>query len=388
MTPSDAKVAEFAQLFDFFEKLASRRSRKSKQDASTISEEIREAPLPKDLVPVVKRLSTIVPAARKQDAYPTTRPRRNTMASVLDRKASSMSLKLSDESSDEDEAASLAKFPLAKKYPFTFKLMLHKLYRKDDWAKAVKDMLTKSKNEYKSLAEKEQELENVVDEGGKKDEDDTGMASNGSLQFKVGPPPRSRRNSFASGVRQRSQSAVGVRRNSMMVSSPISVTPRSPVPGTAPAPDVRAVKKRCVGRRRSMSGPLNGDDASPLSNGKLKGTWVYNSAISYSERPASSRTPALLPFQPPPSPTEQLARYQQRESAHRPLSGGLDNIRVARRSSLGGAGNFTPTLMPISGVKQAKDGNLAARRRSAMLGTEGNEPSGEDKRPVKRPFSG
>lgn len=56
-----------------------------------------------------------------------------------------------DSDEDEDEE-SLAKFPLGKKYPFTFKLMVHKLYRVDE-------MLEKSKMEFKPLAEQDAVVE-------------------------------------------------------------------------------------------------------------------------------------------------------------------------------------------------------------------------------------
>ncbi|KAF9038227.1 hypothetical protein BJ165DRAFT_1532106 [Panaeolus papilionaceus] len=395
MTPSDVQVAEFAQLFDFFERLASRRARKSRTDASTAADDISTAPLPKDLVPVAKRLSTIVPTARKVDEYPATRPRRNTLASVLDRKASPMTLRPSDEGSDdEDDDASLAKFPLASKYPFTFKLMVHKLYRKDDWAKTVKEMLMKSKNEFKSLAEVKQEDAKTraeEKEGEQEEQENRGRAEGGSVQVKVDTQPRARHNSGVSRVRQRSHSVVGVRRNSMMVTTPVIATPRSPVAGTAPRPDVRALKKRCVGRRRSMSmsGPMNGEETSPLSKGKLKGTWVYNSAVSYSERPTSARTPESLPFQPPPSPTEPLSRNRPMSwTPMMPLSAGFNDEKATRRGSLGGNMSFSPNLMSVSSVRKAKDGNLAARRRSAMLSGAEHVEAEEEKRPVKRPFLG
>jgi hypothetical protein len=49
----------------------------------------------------------------------------------------------------------LGEFQLAeeKKYPFTFKHMIHKLYKEDDWLRTVKEVLEKSKQDFKPLGE-------------------------------------------------------------------------------------------------------------------------------------------------------------------------------------------------------------------------------------------
>lgn len=54
-----------------------------------------------------------------------------------------------------DEGWHFNEFPLAeeKKYPFTFKHMIHKLYKKEEWLRTVKEALEKSKKDYKPLAE-------------------------------------------------------------------------------------------------------------------------------------------------------------------------------------------------------------------------------------------
>ena len=61
-----------------------------------------------------------------------------------------------DDNSNEDREL-LARFPLGKTYQFTFKLMVHQLYQVNEWAKTVKEMLEKSKMEFKPLLKQDEE---------------------------------------------------------------------------------------------------------------------------------------------------------------------------------------------------------------------------------------
>ncbi len=118
----DSKIAEFANLFALFENIATRRSRMADNDDDR---QILVDAVPKDLEPIVRNLASLV------DTHPQVqgRSRRNTVV------------------------GSEGKFPLGARYPFTFKMMLHKLYELDDWGKKVKDVLERSQNDFKSLSE-------------------------------------------------------------------------------------------------------------------------------------------------------------------------------------------------------------------------------------------
>ena len=96
--------------------------------------------------------------------------------------------------SDSDDEASCAKFPLAKRYPFIFRMMLHKLYQLNDWAQKVKDVLERSQVEYKPLAE------TAVDKGGQEqgsglglDGQVTSTVEDGRVHFKAGTAGGSRK---------------------------------------------------------------------------------------------------------------------------------------------------------------------------------------------------
>jgi hypothetical protein len=284
MTSSSAETAEFARLFDFFERLASRCAQSS--DSDVPMDDLRSLPIPEELEPVIKSLSTIVgtskaPCSRALDS----RPRRNTVAATKCTLAAD-----SDDNSDEDE--SFAKFPVGKRYPFTFKLMVHKLYRVDEWAKTVNEMLEKSKMEFKPLAEQDTVAE---EEKAEKEQDDVTAVNKNTVHFKVG----------VSNGGGRRGSVVGQRSQSVVVLGTKIVRPTSPLPkslGSGGQREFRALKKRCVGRRRSMGGPMNGESV----GGRITGdSWVYDAATSSAEHPA-------FPSAPLPPPTGILS--------HQPLS--------------------------------------------------------------------
>lgn len=286
---SSAKTAEFARLFDFFERLASRCAQSSDPDMPM--DDLRSLPIPEELEPVIKSLSTIIGTSKAACSRALdSRPRRNTVAATKRTSAAD-----SDDNSDEDE--SFAKFPLGKRYPFTFKLMVHKLYRVDEWAKTVNEMLEKSKMEFKPLAEQDAVAE---EEKAEEEEDDVTAVNKNTVHFKVGVSNGGGRRGSVVGGRQRSQSVV--------VLGTKLVRPTSPLPkslGSGGQGEFRALKKRCVGRRRSMGGPMEKESV----GGRITGdSWVYDAATSSAEHPTSTTLPAF-PSAPLPPPTGILS-YQ------------------------------------------------------------------------------
>ncbi|KAJ3512609.1 hypothetical protein NLJ89_g3423 [Agrocybe chaxingu] len=289
MPTSDAKAAEFARLFNLFDSLASRRARtttttNNDRDApATTAERQNLLPLPDDFSHVLKNLSTIATAGvRKPRLEYTQRPLRNTLACISgSRHASDVSAAsasgestISDTEGDVDEEF-LAQFPLSDEegYPFTFKHMVHKLYPKDDWARAVKEMLEKSKNEFKPLAE---QLEAKAKGYEENENDEEKGAEENIVRFKVPTSPGAGRRGSVFGIGSASRAI-----------SPLPT--RSP--GSGLQPEVRALKKRCVGRRLSMSGPLNafgGTGTGTAPAGTIGGGWVYAAAISSAEHPTAA----------------------------------------------------------------------------------------------------
>ncbi|KAF8159862.1 hypothetical protein B0H34DRAFT_674152 [Crassisporium funariophilum] len=376
MNNSDAKTAEFARLFDLFERLASRRARSINGDAS--KEDIRSLPIPEELAPVIKSLSNIVYTrnSKTRDDLNTSRPRRNTVASTIHKPTSGGG----DESDDDEDEESLAKFPLGKKYPFTFKLMVHKLYKVEEWARTVKEMLEKSKNEFKTLAE--QEAEDVIEVAKDQEMEDVVKKSGGAVHFQVGTNV-SGGNRGKVGGRQRSQSVVTFEPKAIAPTSPL---PKSPGSGNFEQPDVRALKKRCVGRRKSMSGPLNGDAAT----GRTGGSWVYNAAISASERPIAT-TFAAFPPGPPPSPTSQtgFGQYQRLAMMGGSIGIGKPPLRggMKRRVSAGNPGSMMkPLATPFQQVNMNTERISARRRALTVTGMKGVEET--QRKQMKRPYAG
>jgi len=376
MSGPDAKKAEIARLFELFERLVSGRPRTTQGSDDAAMDDATNT-IPEELNPVLQKLSTIV-SARSTG----TRPRRNTVASIISPIDRDMTTSDS-EGSDEDEEDSLAKFPLAdeKKYPFTFRLMVHKLYKKDDWARTIKEMLEKSKNEFMPLAEK------VAMKQAKQKEQENQPPHEGDaagVRFKVVPiPAGGRRGSIAVGVRRRSYSVAGVGPKSYVAISPL---PKSPASGEKP--EIRALKKRCIGRRKSMGGPLNAGAEVATDISKSRGTWVYDAAVSSSERPVPT-TFSTFPPAPPPSPTgASFSRYQ-------PLGTMLPNNLqgkgkgMKRRVSAGDPTMMTAMLtMPPRSTTNTNPSRLVARKRAMTVHTDKDGENDNGRKPMKRPFVG
>ncbi|KAG2360465.1 hypothetical protein BDR07DRAFT_1610797 [Suillus spraguei] len=228
ITKTNPKAAEFARLFELFDRIATRRARGSTELAISV-DDIQSVPA--EFAPVLKNLSTVLSlrAQRKQECLHklTGRPRSNTVGVAP----------TTQNTIDVAEDVGSLTFPLGEHHPFTFKLMLHKLYNVDEWAEKVKSAVEASKEQFKPLAERMQE---VTKEGTGKE---------GVVGRNV--------------ARSRSQSIINTKSKGKALSR--EQAPISP----ARANDFsRVLKKRCVGRRKSISGPLAG------------GVWVYDAAIS------------------------------------------------------------------------------------------------------------
>ncbi|KAJ7898403.1 hypothetical protein B0H13DRAFT_2337453 [Mycena leptocephala] len=194
-------------------------------------------------------------------------------------------------------------FPLGKTYTFTFKMMIHKLYQVDEWAQKVRDVLKKSQIEYKPLAEREEV---------KKVETDASPVAAGRVHFKAEPFHR-RPSKIAA--------------NARAPSAALTVA-------TTVQDDVRAVKKRCIGRRKSVSGPLS--PASPIGEG-----WIYDAAISSAEIRERIPVECTTTFTPVTRPRP---RYQSLQTGSRKMGFGPRRIVSAITTNDGVVVHSTPRI--------------------------------------------
>lgn len=330
MPASDTKTAEFARLFDLFERLASRKSstklstRLSTNDNTTIDDP--PPPVPADLAHVVHSLAGLIRTrkpqndARQKNKATGGRAHRNTLA------ASSTN----NTDLDEDCDVSLAKFPLGRQYPFTFRMMLHKLYQLDDWAQKVKEVLERSQIEYKPLAEVEIEAEKQEEEGGVE------ASQEGRIHFKAGTVTGSRK--LATRPRSHSIAVLGAKTRD---GGPLSPSLKSPRYKGPVEEETRAVKKRCVGRRKSMSGPLTSEA------GRIGGSWVYDATVSAAEYTGRGETSGFV---------SSTAISPSRQLKYGTLGEGAKNVKGARRISLGARNQL-----------QRSSGGMIGRRRALSV---------------------
>ncbi|KAL1742119.1 hypothetical protein HDZ31DRAFT_84356 [Schizophyllum fasciatum] len=249
--PSSPRAKEYSELFDFFESLLRRRPRAQDTDATPETVEVETPPVPPELVPLFHRKVS----GSKRAVH--------TSAAGAD----------SDVDSDSDDgcndgSSSSAAFPMPRNvspYPFSFKMMIHKIYE-DEFLSKCNEFLAKSRAQFKPLAEqptpeRSPRAQVPILGGGKHNL----------------PPTRPRRHSLATG------------RGTLPTSPRSPLPPRSPMPSRAPMPpparfpmpslrtildsshdDVRAAKKRCTGRRLSALDPVPG--------------WVYHSEVAAAAR--------------------------------------------------------------------------------------------------------
>ncbi|KAJ3849614.1 hypothetical protein EV368DRAFT_315, partial [Lentinula lateritia] len=242
------KNAEFAHLFELFEKLASRRTRAT--DESPVMDDTNILSIPLDLQPVFRNLATLV--TPRTISASGRRGRRNTVAVPSG----------STDIDPDTDTESVAKFPMGKQYPFKFKMMLHKLYELDDWGKKVREVLERSQKEYKPLAETVSNQPEIRD---KEREEENGIGGVEDVHIGIesgvnSPPKRTGRPRGYTVASSGGKWKEAVPRSMGLASR---VQPRD---------DERAVKKRCVGRRKSMSGMI----------GEFP-NWVFNATVASSE---------------------------------------------------------------------------------------------------------
>ncbi|KAF7309794.1 Deacetylase sirtuin-type domain-containing protein [Mycena indigotica] len=258
-TTTADKNAEFAKLFDLFEMLATRRSRKTPLTDADL-DDTQTIPVPTELESVFRKLSNnlnIVPPRA------TGRARRNTVAGVA--KKSQVN---ADSESDETDAESMAKFPLGRTHAFTFRKMIHHLYQAEEWGTKVREVLQRSKLEYKSLAEQTttgpatKETESTIN---------TTPHVPGRVYFKTEVKVSGKKPApLAVQGRRRAHSIGGLSSRRSLPTSPTSPTPPARALDDKGA---RATKKRCIGRRKSVAGLEGHADG-----------WFYDAAISSTER--------------------------------------------------------------------------------------------------------
>lgn len=170
-------------------------------------------------------------------------------------------------SQENDDERDFEEFQLAeeKKYPFTFKHMIHKLYKKDDWLRTVKEVLEKSKKDFKPLAEYD-------------------MKQNPSESVDPHVPPNAKRGSATVGGREPWKMNLTGRRASLEPFPPnfSLIVINEPPAGRE---SLRALKKRCVGIRKSISGRPGGDGEQDFSKETKKSgnraTFVFASTTSW-----------------------------------------------------------------------------------------------------------
>ncbi|KAG8215051.1 hypothetical protein J3R82DRAFT_8460 [Butyriboletus roseoflavus] len=241
---ANSKTAEFARLFDLFDRVATRRTRAITGDTSAVISTDDIANVPAEFAPVLKNLSTVLSLramrveedARRAQAASTIRARHNAGAPIMTPTTENPMSRVDMVEEDPESPT----FPLGERYPFTFKLMLHKLYDLDEWAEKVKNAVETSKSQFKPLAE---QVQNIVRDA-------------------------------TANMKERAEKRSSVRPvlGALAKLKPPTTT-RHPHSPTVPSKSEtsRVLKKRCIGRRKSVSDPMS------------TGVWVYDAAISATE---------------------------------------------------------------------------------------------------------
>jgi hypothetical protein len=284
----NVQSAEFARLYYFFDKLTRPRSHGRCASDDSESHEI----VPEDIAPLLKKLSAILtkdvpidgdaselgeaqvtvpetpttasvptfaasasqapPTHSTPDGALTARPRRNTVAgSHADAPATTINRGFQ------------ARFPLKeKRYPFTFKLLLHKLYGLEDWAAKVQEVLATSQERFRSLDSSPTATCDASSNGDNSNSPSSpgSPATFSASIFSALPPPPLEP---LSPTRRRHMQSVS---KSKVAIDGARSGPATPVR----AQPSRAVKKRIVNRRRSMTG----------LGAETKGEWMYDAAVS------------------------------------------------------------------------------------------------------------
>lgn len=283
---ANSKTAEFARLFDLFDRVASRRTRALTGDTSEVISADDIANVPAEFAPVLKNLSTILSLrARRVQTASTTEQCHNTTTSALSTTftagiptSSAGTMEPLDEAGEDAEGPT---FPLGERYPFTFKLMLHKLYDLDEWVEKVKDAVETSRSQFKPLAERVQSAVRDATRSNKERGERIGSVRpilGASAKFKPpitrhprsGAIPRDATTSNKDRAEKRNSPRPVLGASAKFKPSSAMRRPRSAAKSSEPETS-RVVKKRCIGRRKSINGPISA------------GVWVYDAAISAME---------------------------------------------------------------------------------------------------------
>jgi hypothetical protein len=245
-----ADTAEFRRLLYFFQKLQEPRPRvlarkEAEKENQVAGEPDGPEPIPRDLAPLVKNLSKIIgPAADKAEAREARIARAAPPATPARQR--SKTIATTSLRAPPPTPTTPSRFPLqAANYPFTFKLMLHKLYDPKDWLSKVGALLADSQARYRPLAdakesralEKEKEVVRAVFSppmSPTKEGANTTFSppiSPTSPTFSTPPSSPAARRRALSPSKKATQVALGV----------------------SAAPEPRAVKRRIVDRRRSLT---------------------------------------------------------------------------------------------------------------------------------------
>ena len=295
------KSAEFARLYYFFEKLTQPRSRERIQDQeSTLSSEMEmtsDGHVPEDIASLLKTLSAILTKDEPEDGdalgtgeaqvsisetpmtamastfattsplpsspptlpnsadHASTRPRRYTVAGSSAPTQAGPSVRTHVRHSTVSHQT---QFPLGvKRYPFTFKLLLHKLYDLEDWAAKVQEVLATSQEQFRSLNSSSPSSSSSSSDSsdGPRSPSSPGVTFTSPLFDTPSSPLES-----PPARRRRAQSVLKTKINDNVGPGIIAKPPQPS----------RAVKRRIVNRRRSTNG---------LGIGKL-GEWMYDAAVS------------------------------------------------------------------------------------------------------------
>ena len=270
---SSERRAELNRLLHFFDHLASRGKRRDHPQTSNIL-----CPPTASDSPITKRNKLLEYATTlRLPALPShlgNRPRRATLSgSIRSTSSSSRSGSVfdADGGASEDEI-SVAKFPLNKDKSFTFRLGLHKLYERDDWIKKVRESLEQSKKEYKPLSECLDGVRRSTDDARAEREVGMGRALGGKVHFAAGAG-LGRPGGLAPRHTSMTLAASGARPRSISAATPSLTSPSR----RSPAASLRPVKKRCIGRRKSLN-ELGKIDRTQLD--RVGTAWVYDALVS------------------------------------------------------------------------------------------------------------
>jgi len=261
-TAMDSSISDFTSLVELFNKLANRPVRPTAKDDSEL-DDLRNVSVPPEFQNVVRNLSSLIAPRANTEFKPAAgvtkgRPRRNTVAvSAISPRTVTPEPSIATQDNDIPLPNP---FPIeGQQFPFTFKMMLHKLYELDDWEKKVKDVLSQSRSQFKPLALVEDHPVRPVD-------DKANSTPKVHFAAGLGHPNLShqRRNIGSVPSRHRSVSMGGD--IPKLSAKDAKVLLRD---------DARAVKKRCVGRRKSYQEAFDSENGIAR---RSPGLWVYEAA--------------------------------------------------------------------------------------------------------------